>query len=258
MSAQALGIAKGKDERPIPNNRLTRPKRQRGNRVSGHPLDGVRVAVGDPQLALHVIIPFSRGPMACSHGAVQSRSSRHTRAPPRVSRCIQHHCLCNTRRDCPRIKCGAGCDKRGNDGILTKQMANVNTPLGEKLCHLPILTNSMYSLVSSPYRPLTRIRPPPMKLPTCQKVPSGISNTASPIASSLTSLTSCIGIPDRSIILPTLMCRRGARLAYSLSMPDDHLLFFSYPLAIFDRCFSILPISSFSSGCLPKWISRPE
>ena len=28
----------------------------------------------------------------------------------------------------PNIKCGAGCDKRGNDGILSKQMANVNTP----------------------------------------------------------------------------------------------------------------------------------
>ncbi len=51
---------------------------------------------------------------------------------PRVSRCIQRNCLCKTRRDCHRIKCGAGCDKRGNDGIddgfLTQQMANVNTP----------------------------------------------------------------------------------------------------------------------------------
>ena len=28
----------------------------------------------------------------------------------------------------PRIKCGAGCDKRGNDGTLVKQMASVNTP----------------------------------------------------------------------------------------------------------------------------------
>ena len=28
----------------------------------------------------------------------------------------------------PRIKSGPGCDKRGNDGLLTQQMANVNTP----------------------------------------------------------------------------------------------------------------------------------
>ena len=28
----------------------------------------------------------------------------------------------------PRIKCGAGCGRRGNDGILTKHMANVNRP----------------------------------------------------------------------------------------------------------------------------------
>ena len=63
-----------------------------------------RLQVGSCGLAVHVI---------------PTEIIRHTRAPPRVSRCIWRQCLCTTRPDCR--------DKRGNDETLTQQLADVNT-----------------------------------------------------------------------------------------------------------------------------------
>ena len=59
----------------------------------------------------------------------------------------------NSARLPPRIKCGAGRDKRGNDGILTQQMADLNTPLVQFLA-----TRRFVKSAREPIRPCRRLR----------------------------------------------------------------------------------------------------